>query len=503
MSETVIELEHVSFKYKGSEEGLLNDTSLTVTNGETLLLTGASGSGKTTILRLINGLIPHYYQGDVEGKVTVAGREIAKTELYELAGVVGTVFQNPRSQFFSIDTDGEIVFGPENIGLDPKEIQKRKEDVVEEMHIGKLLGRSLFELSGGEKQSIACASVSALLPEIILLDEPSSNLDQGAIAKLAEQIRMWKKEGKTIVISEHRLWYLKDIVDRVIYMDHGNIAREWRGKEFADFTPDQIEYLKLRPLNVPDILSPGCGGDCDCNGSCKVDLSTPDPAGGITLKKFYFSYHRNPYLFWKKSFDENDKNLSLCIPRLVLPKGAVIGVIGKNGTGKSTFLKCVCGLEKDCRGIIECDGIEYRGRKRLAFSYMVMQDVNHQLFTDSVESEVLLSMKEDDKERCDKILDSLGILEFKDKHPMALSGGQKQRVAIASAMAADAKLMLFDEPTSGLDYSHMEKVGQLLKNLASSGNTVLVATHDPELIELCCDYVLCIENGKLGYMKRV
>ena len=132
-----------------------------------------------------------------------------------------------------------------------------------------------------------------------------------------------------------------------------------------------------------------------------------------------------------------------------------------------------------------------------------MQDVNHQLFTDSVESEVLLSMNEEDKERCDEILESLGILEFKDKHPMALSGGQKQRVAIASAIAADAKLMLFDEPTSGLDFSHMEKVGVLLKSLADSGNTVLVATHDPELIEMCCDYVLCIEHGKLGYLKKV
>lgn len=132
-----------------------------------------------------------------------------------------------------------------------------------------------------------------------------------------------------------------------------------------------------------------------------------------------------------------------------------------------------------------------------------MQDVNHQLFTDSVSSEVLLSMKDPDEERCEQILDNLGILEFKDKHPMALSGGQKQRVAIASAIEADAKLMLFDEPTSGLDFSHMEKVGVLLKTLAKSGNTVLVATHDPELIELCCDYVLCIENGKLGYMKRI
>jgi energy-coupling factor transport system ATP-binding protein len=181
----------------------------------------------------------------------------------------------------------------------------------------------------------------------------------------------------------------------------------------------------------------------------------------------------------------------------------VIGVIGHNGTGKSTFLKCVCGLEKDCHGIIETDGKEYKGKDRLKICYMVMQDVNHQLFTDSVEAEVLLSMEEEDRERCNQILQSLGIQEFKEKHPMTLSGGQKQRVAIASAIAADAKLMLFDEPTSGLDFCHMEKVGALLKSLAEANNTVLVATHDPELIELCCDYVLCIENGRIGYLRPV
>ena len=503
MNENIINIEHVNFKYKGSSEGLLNDTSLTIPKGETLLLTGASGSGKTTVIRLINGLIPHYYQGDLSGNVTVAGRDIGKTELYELAGIVGTVFQNPRSQFFSVDTDGEIVFGPENTGLDPKEILKRKNDVVSDMHIEKLLGRSLFELSGGEKQSIACASVSALLPEIILLDEPSSNLDQGAIAKLHDQILHWKSQGKTIVISEHRLWYLKDLVDRVIYMDSGKIAHEWKGSEFASFSSEKINELKLRPLSVSDILTSSCEGDCNCKDGCTKVTAMPEESDSIVLKDFFFSYHRKPYLFWKKSFSENDSNLSLCMPRLALPKGSVIGVIGKNGTGKSTFLKCVCGLEKDCKGVIENSGKVYKGKARLNFSYMVMQDVNHQLFTDSVESEVLLSMKDEDKERCGKILDDLGILEFKDKHPMALSGGQKQRVAIASAIAADAKLMLFDEPTSGLDYLHMEKVGELLKSLAQTGNTVLVATHDPELIELCCDYVLCIENGRIGYFKRV
>lgn len=503
MSEIIINIEHVNFKYKGSEEGLLNDTSLTVTRGETLLLTGASGSGKTTIIRLINGLIPHYYQGDLDGSVNVAGHDIGKTELYDLAGVVGTVFQNPRSQFFSVDTDGEIVFGPENIGLDPKQIVERKNKVVEEMHIEKLLGRSLFELSGGEKQSIACASVSALLPEIILLDEPSSNLDQGAIARLSDQIKLWKAQGKTIVISEHRLWYLKDLVDRVIYMKAGKIAHEWKGADFASFDKEKISELQLRPLFVPDILSPGCSGDCGCTGECDMALDAPDPDDGIVLKDFYFSYHRDPYLFWKPKFSPEDENLSLCIPRLVLPKGSVIGVIGKNGTGKSTFLKCVCGLEKDCKGTVEAGGKVYKGKDRLKLSYMVMQDVNHQLFTDSVEAEVLLSMENEDRERCSLILESLGISEFADKHPMALSGGQKQRVAIASAIAADAKLMLFDEPTSGLDFSHMEKVGGLLKSLADSGNTVLVATHDPELIEMCCDYVLCIEHGKLGYLKKV
>jgi energy-coupling factor transport system ATP-binding protein len=176
-------------------------------------------------------------------------------------------------------------------------------------------------------------------------------------------------------------------------------------------------------------------------------------------------------------------------------------VIGKNGTGKSTFLRCLGGLERDCKGIIESEGKEYKGKSRIGLSYMVMQDVNHQLFTDSVEAEVLLSMKDKDEKRCMEILDSLGLFPYIDTHPMALSGGQKQRVAIASAVAAGAKILLFDEPTSGLDFAHMEKVGRLLKELAEAGSTVLVSTHDPELIEECCDYELYIKKGKVVYLR--
>ena len=344
MNEKIIELEHVDFRYKGSDGGLLNDISLSVKKGETLLLTGASGSGKTTIIRLINGLIPHYYQGELTGMVNVAGRDIASTELYDLAGVVGTVFQNPRSQFFSVDTDGELVFGPENIGLSPGEIRKRKASVELSMNLKDLLGRSIFELSGGEKQRIACASVAALLPEIILLDEPSSNLDFEAIGKLKKIIVDWKSQGKTIVISEHRLWYLKDLADCVICMENGHIGKEWSGEEFSGLSDAEIMFYKLRPTTVN-----ACFTDLFQGRAAVGDFRQSEIDEGIELRDFFFAYSKKAYVLKKKKFSASDGDiLDLNIPKLVLPKGKVIAVVGKNGTGKSTFLRCLCGLEKDC-----------------------------------------------------------------------------------------------------------------------------------------------------------
>lgn len=497
MTNPIIKIENVRYRYKGSETDSLDDVSLAVNAGETLLLCGASGSGKTSVIRLINGLIPHYYNGELSGNVTVAGRNIAETELCDLAGTVGTVFQNPRSQFFSVDTDGEIVFGPENVGLPPSEIRKRKAQVVSEMGIEKLLDRSLFELSGGEKQRIACASVAALLPEIILLDEPSSNLDWAAMENLREIILTWKKQGKTVIVSEHRLWYLTGIIDRAVFMKKGRIEGAWSGEEFADIPETELQEMALRPTSA------------DCEYAKLFRDDGPDTDEGekvslgedaIILRDFYFSYKKKPYVFRKHKFKKEDgEDLSLCIPELTLPRGKVIAVVGRNGTGKSTFLRCLCGLEKDCTGTIESDGVTYKGRKRIGFSYMVMQDVNHQLFTDSVEAEVLLSMKVKDSQKCLEILRRLGLLGYKNTHPMALSGGQKQRVAIASAIAAGAELLLFDEPTSGLDYSHMVKVGKMLRELADGGSTVLVSTHDPELINLCCDTELVIRRGRASF----
>ncbi|ERK57459.1 ABC transporter, ATP-binding protein [Gemella bergeri ATCC 700627] len=482
----MIRIENINFRYKGSEKQDLKNISLEIKEGETILLCGASGCGKTTVTRLINGLIPHYYKGELEGNLRVANFDIVNTELYELAGTVGSVFQNPRSQFFSLDTEGEIAFGPENLGLSVAEIVDRKNKIMQEMNLDNLKGRSLFELSGGEKQKIACASVAALKPKIMLLDEPSSNLDWKAIEDLREIILQWKKQGKTIVISEHRLWYLKDLIDRVIYMEDGEIKKEWQ-EEFSKLNEDELRNMKLRPVNLEPKYISQFTDELD-NIDKPVILTNGDK---IQLKNFTFRYKRRK----EKKVDKS--KLDLEIPNLTVKKGSIIGVTGKNGAGKSTFLRCLCGLEKSCKGELKIGENIYRGKELIRKSYMVMQDVNHQLFTDSVVGEVLLSMEKEDISVCHKILDNLGLLEFKDKHPMALSGGQKQRVAIASAMAAEAEILLFDEPTSGLDYLHMCAVSELLQNLVNQGKTLFVSTHDPELIKLCCDFVLQIEDGKV------
>lgn len=498
----MIEIKNTAFHYTGLDKGGLKNINLKIMDSECVLLCGASGCGKTTLTRLINGLIPHFYKGALSGEVIVNDKNIGEQELYSLAGVVGSVFQNPRSQFFSVDTDGEITFGPENIGLPKEEILKRKKNVITELNLRDLMNRSLFELSGGEKQKIACGSVAALLPHIILLDEPSSNLDWSAIRDLRKIIKLWKNQGKTIIISEHRLWYLKDIIDRVLYLEQGEIVHEWTQERFAALSDSELASYELRPLNLEERYIQAFSGDTVITDkdidkvSDKKEILGEPQKKRIVIKDLYFTYTPKKYLFFKKRLSPVDADsCTLRIPFLSAKLGEIIGIIGNNGSGKSTFLRCLCGLEKTCIGTVSIDGKIYTRKNLTKNCYMVMQDVNHQLFTDSVITEVMLSMEHPDEKKAEKILASLDLLQYKDKHPMALSGGQKQRVAIASAMAADAVMLLFDEPTSGLDYRHMKEVSVLLKELAKKGKTIFVATHDPELAAECCDRTIRFVNG--------
>ena len=460
-------MENVSFSYENNGDCQnLADINLNVKRGEVILLCGESGCGKTSITRFLNGLIPNFFDGKREGNVYMGDESISEMPIYENSKRIGSVFQNPKTQFFNVDTTSELVFGCENLSMDVDEIKRRLDGVVSDFNIDDLVDRNIFKLSGGEKQKIACASVSAVHPDILVLDEPSSNLDSRSSWDLEDIIRKWKAQGKTVIIAEHKLFFLSDVVDRAIFIEDGKIANEWSIDEFKSI--NHRDY-GLRQLNLENL-------------ELKRTEYYSDGREFLELKDFKFSYAKIPVLD---------------IDKVRIPKNEIIAIIGRNGAGKSTFANCLCGLKKSCKGELVYGGKSLKRKDRLKKSYMVMQDVNHQLFTESVLDEVLLSMDEDDVELAEGILENLNLIHLKDSHPMALSGGEKQRVAIASAIASKKEILIFDEPTSGLDLKNMMKVSENLRYLQSMGITSFIITHDFELICEACSHVLHFDDGKI------
>ncbi len=479
----MIEFKDVTFKYNITDsEGAAKDAvgvmnlDLRINDGEFVVLTGFSGCGKTTIIRLINGLIPKFYNGELTGDIYIDGKNTKDMTIYDTSEKVGSVFQNPRSQFFNVNTTDEIAFGAENQCINPDIIKSKIIDTAYFMNIKSLLDRNIFNLSGGEKQMVACAGIDVLSPEIIVLDEPSSNLDHLAIKRLKNILEEWKKQGKTIVIAEHRLFFLKDLADRMIVMENGQINKDLSKEEISLLKYKDCEELGLRAVKLEDV---------PVENDYQTEVIEPDDT--LEFKDFYFSYR--------------DKRHTVSIPDLSVPCSDVIAIIGHNGAGKSTLVRNICGLEKRNRGSIVYKGKKLSNSERLKKCYMIMQDVNHQLFTESVLDEVMLSMtdrktdKEEKEKRAIEILDKLSLSDYSGVHPMALSGGQKQRTAIASGIASSKPIIIFDEPTSGLDLEHMYRVADLIKELKRIGKTVLIITHDYEFILKCCDYVIHMDNG--------
>lgn len=465
---------------RNSSEVILKDFSLNVGKGETILLTGPSGCGKTTVLRLINGLIPRYYYGAVSGDILIDGESTSSQELCEIARRTGTVFQNPRSQFFNADVMSELAFASENAGIPSSVILSRISRTAAKLKIERLLDSSLFRLSGGERQTVACASVDIAGPGIILLDEPSANLDYEGAESLHDLVRTWQREGKTIVISEHRLAYLRDLPDRTLVLSSGRIVRAFGKGELRKTSPGKLADLGLRSCILEDPRS----------------IAFPAIQEGdrfITLKNFSFKYRNG--IFGRKEL----RNFGYDGLRIALNR--ITAVTGANGAGKSTFLGCLSGLEKNCRGFVEYEGRLLGNRERRNRFFLVLQDVNHQLFAESVHEELMLSLAGRDLSSAAKeeliagVLKQLDLSQYADAHPMSLSGGQKQRVAIACALCSGREFLLFDEPTSGLDYQHMLSVSRILKQLRDSGKTIVVVTHDSELIRSCCERLVEIKGS--------
>lgn len=459
----MIRYRDVSFAYANGVE-ILKNINLHINPGECILLCGKSGCGKTTLTKLINGLIPHFYEGcQMKGDVIVNSMNVALTEIYELAETVGSVFQNPKSQFFNLDSDAELAFGLENAGRSPEYMKQRLAYTIKSLQIKKLLHRNIFSMSGGEKQNLAFASVHAMNPDVYVLDEPTANLDKEAIAVLRQQIINTKAEGKTIVIAEHRLFFLVDLIDRAVYMRDGEIAQILNQDEFSSLPVSERIEMGLRTR----------GHSKRKKTSSKTGNSTTE----LVINNLSCSVKKD-VVFEKLSFSTSE--------------GEVLGIIGCNGSGKSTLLRCLAGLEKQSNGDILLNGRVLSNKARKGHCYMIMQDVNHQLFSESVWNECELSNGKQSESEVEKVLTDFNLLEWRENHPMALSGGQKQRLAIVTGVLCSKRIILFDEPTSGLDYGHMLIVSYILKKLAEKGHIIIVATHDNEMLECTCDKVITL-----------
>jgi energy-coupling factor transport system ATP-binding protein len=479
----MIRIENLSFCYgendtAGSKksEGL-HGIHLHIRKGEFVLLCGESGCGKTTVIRLINALIPHFYNGNMLGQVKVAGNITTEIKTGELALLVGSVFQNPRSQFFNTDTTSEIAFGLENLALDRKEILRKVEKTVSVLGIGHLIDRNIFALSGGEKQLVAIASAYAPEPDIFVLDEPSSNLDRASIKELAELLAILKREGKTIVIAEHRLYYLAGLIDRAVYLEQGTVTHEWSGQAIRSMSQTIRESFRLRALNLED-LQPE-----QKQINEKNEKNENEAVLRVSGLKAFYKKTKN--ILYELSFEA--------------ASGEVVGIVGANGAGKSTLARTLCGLHKKSTGTIELDGKILSRSKRPGVFNMVMQEVSYQLFTDSVENELQAQgNKYMSDEEMKAILEKLSLSEYWKRHPMSLSGGQKQRLAIGVVMTLGAKVIVFDEPSSGLDFRNMRRVCEIFELLRRQGKIIFVITHDYELLLAACTRLFFLEGGAIS-----
>lgn len=444
----MVSFENVSYTYPNQKEKALEDVTFQVKKGESVFITGKSGSGKSTIARAIMGIIPHIIKGKLEGNVIVNGKNTRKVTVKKLAADVGYVFQNPESQFFTLTVDQEVSLGPENLGFN--KIDKRVENALQMVGLEDKRYESVFNLSEGEKQKVAVASQLAMSPEVIVMDEPTSNLDPKATDDFFNILGNLK--DKTLILIDHRTYRVPEIFERVIVMDNGLIVEDTDSKKLLD--PDFRDKYGLRsPERVYNL-----------SYSQKKDRKP-------ILKVSNVSYS------YGDGFSVEDINFEL-------GEGEVLGIVGSNGSGKTTIAKLITELLKPDKGTIELRGSVG----------MVMQDPDHQLFMDTVESELTFGVENDKLPLV--VIKSMNLQHLMKRHPHSLSGGEKQRTLISVFLVKKPNLLIMDEPTTGMDLENIKRLVNWIKKLKGMGLALIIITHDLEFLDMVVDNVLILKNGR-------
>jgi len=504
-----LRFEKVSYRYPGADTWAIHDLDLSIHPDESVLVAGASGSGKSTLCRASIGLVPHFHQGQLMGRVLLEGLDTRQHPVYQLFRHAGLVFQNPDAQLFNHTVEAELAYGLESLGLSPFDIEQRLAWAKKLLRLESLIKRSPHTLSGGEKQRVALAAILTLRPKILLLDEPFTHLDPEGAEQLRTTLRLIRSEAITLIIVEHRLHEIITDVDRLIVLHQGE--QKIDGSPRDVLSGDISHYGLNLPLLVRLFRSLGwekipltmqeAFREIDANHlspqvllnlreeNCIV-VGSPPPALGpvVEAEDLWFHYKDDAIL----------RGI-----HLRLDYGECVALIGRNGAGKTTLAKHLNGLLKPDRGSLKILGEDTRKTsvsklaRHVGFAW---QNPNDQLFRTTVREEVLVgprALQAYDPGWCDRLFERLGLGPLLDRSPFSLSEGQKKRVSFAAALAAQPGLIIFDEPTAGQDDPFRRKLAELIHELQREGRTVVLVTHDLEFAAQLASRWLILAEGQI------
>ncbi len=489
MSNLPLVVDDLSFRYRDRQGAAIHNISFEAKPGEVLLIAGASGCGKTTLVRCINGLIPRSYKGEMSGKILVFGEEVQDWKLSQISQKIGTVLQDPERQILGTKVVNEVAFGLENLGMPREEIYSRVDEALNFLKIPHLRDRETFNLSGGEKQKVALAGVLAMRPSIVLLDEPLASLDPASAQDTLDAVRLLADQGLSILMVEHRV---EDVLrikpERVMFMSEGEIrylgdvsglSKVVNYREVKLPAEDIVERAKLDPAPVEIKVLPG------------VDRSQVKDEALVRFENVAFGYESGVEIL---------HGINLQINR-----GDVIAVLGPNGAGKTTFVKHAIGLLKPKSGKVFVGGRDTHEASVAEIASMlgyVFQSPSHMLFAPTVRDELAFgptNMKHTKEQIEVEVKEALKIVNLSDKEqdpPLALSFGQQKRVSIAAILAMRSRILVMDEPTAGQDYqNYMNFMDSILQ--MPTFEAIMFITHDVDLAAIYANRVLIISGGNL------
>lgn len=493
----IVNIHNVTFNYTDSSKSAIEDINLKINEGEFVLITGPSGCGKSTLIRLINGIIPDYYGGTIKGEVFLQGNNIVNIDRHSIVKMVGMVYQHPEKQIILQDVEREIAFGLENFNTEINTMKRNVAEAISLLGINGIRDKQTAKISGGEKQRVAIAAIAAMDPEIILLDEPISQLDPIGAEEVLNYIKKLNCDmGKTIVLVEQRLDKCFSMADRIIFMENGRIINEG--------TPHNIPKEINKKHHIPNLtyIFKSAGYEklpIDVKEARKIvmskSISTIDKQKKslsnvvVEVKKLNFGYE-------KRVSTLKDINLTI-------RKGEILCVMGENGAGKSTLFKIIAGLINNYTGKVYIEGKNASAMddvERIKKVGYLSQNPNDYFGRKTVFEEVGYTLKNIDEyssERVNEVLNLMNITHLKDRNPRDLSGGEKQRTAIACTLVANPDILVLDEPTRGMDSIAKDNLGNIIRELASRGKSIVIITHDADFAGDYGDTVNLMFDGEI------